>query len=526
MSHLRDQHYTAWPLVEGYCGAQSYEAGAVVELHASARCATFAVVVSRVGAEPVEVWRRENCRADDHGVPAEAWAVGCDWPVAVAIPTEASWPSGFYEVRMEADAPPARDDDRRGVAHAFFVLRPAPAAASDRPLLVLGTNTWQAYNQWGGRCLYTGAHQVSFARPLERGYLWRPSAPGDVVYDGRVQPVGPVHDREHRQLQSYLADNDYPMWCASSGWHTYEHRFVRWAERSGLPLDVAVSADLDDPARAAELLTGRRLLVSAGHDEYWSAPMRDATDHFVDQGGNWAVFSGNTCFWQVRVADDGRSLVCHKGRARLDDPVAGTDQAHLLTSMWSDPLIGRPETSTIGLTFSRGGYHRVGDAVADGTGGYRVHRPEHWAFTGTGVVEGDLVGSDAQVVGYETDGCALDWSTGQPVPTGVDGAPVHGEVLATAPARLVSITPERCEAPEALWASVKPPGDLEGTAMVLFGGQWRERISEIEQGHAVMMTFSRGRGRVFNAGTTDWVFGLDTDPTVAAITRNVLRELG
>jgi hypothetical protein len=62
--------------------------------------------------------------------------------------------------------------------------------------------------------------------------------------------------------------------------------------------------------------------------------------------------------------------------------------------------------------------------------------------------------------------------------------------------------------------------------MVLFGDASPANVAKVAHGHAVMGTFQRGRGRVFNAGTTDWAFGLDRDPLVQRVTLNVLRQLG
>ena len=43
------------------------------------------------------------------------------------------------------------------------------------------------------------------------------------------------------------------------------------------------------------------------------------------------------------------------------------------------------------------------------------------------------------------------------------------------------------------------------------------------RGHAVMASFRRGAGEVFNAGTTEWAYGLAArNPFVETITRNVL----
>jgi hypothetical protein len=312
------------------------------------------------------------------------------------------------------------------------------------------------------------------------------------------------------------------MWCASSSWHNWERRFVRWAEAEGLTLDFAVNSDLEFHA---EVLDDQQLMLSVGHDEYWSWGMRDRADAFVEAGGSWAIFSGNTCFWQVRYEDDGRTMVGYKARADSLDPVAGTDDGHLLTSMWSLPSIGRLEAQTTGLSFSRGGYARVGQATPRSSGGYNIHRPDHPVFAGTDLRYGDVLGGSSRIVGYEVDGCELTMINGDPVPTYADGTPAGLEVLATAPARLLSITPTFSEVPKALWASADPPGDLEAVAAALFGSASPENTARIAHNHAVIGTFTKGKGRVLNAGTTDWAYGLDGDPLVQQVTRNILRWL-
>ena len=95
-----------------------------------------------------------------------------------------------------------------------------------------------------------------------------------------------------------------------SGWQRWEKPFVQWAERSGYKLDVAVNSDLEFHP---EILKHYRLVLSVGHDEYWSSKMRDHLEAFIVGGGNVAFFSGNTAFWQVRSEDNGRTLVSLEG---------------------------------------------------------------------------------------------------------------------------------------------------------------------------------------------------------------------
>ncbi|MEZ4868558.1 MAG: DUF6605 domain-containing protein [Caldilineaceae bacterium] len=501
--------------VEGYPDRLSYLPGETVTFHCSAHTVTIAVQIARIGATRTVVWERTAIPAQFQPTPARAYAEGCGWAATFALQIPTDWPSGFYEVTLRGEGV----EGPAAASHACFVVRAAQPGRTHSMLLVLSTNTYNAYNKWGGHCLYTGATQVSFQRPLERGYVTRPAA----TYDGRVASIAPAGDPEHEQLRTYLAEHHYPLWCASSGWHNWERRFVQWAERTGFQFDFAINSDLE---LQPDVLNGYRLMLSVGHDEYWSWAMRDRVDAFVEEGGNWAIFSGNTCFWQVRLEDEGRAMVCYKGKAHTEDPVMGTPQQARLTGFWSSPLIGRPENLTTGLSFTRGGYVRVGGGVPRGSGAYTIYRPEHWAFAGTGLKYGDLLGLGSYVVGYEVDGCALTLHNGLPIPTHEDSTPDGFTIIATSPARLLSQTDHYSEIPKAIWADPDGPGDLEGVATGLFGDASPENVAKIAHGNAVMGCFTRGKGTVFNVGSTDWAYGLDGDPLVQRVTQNVLARLG
>ena len=50
-----------------------------------------------------------------------------------------------------------------------------------------------------------------------------------------------------------------------------------------------------------------------------------------------------------------------------------------------------------------------------------------------------------------------------------------------------------------------------------------ENRARMMRGHAVLATFKRGKGEVFNSGTTEWAYGLKArNPFVETITKNVL----
>ena len=481
-------------MLEGYCLPQSVRPGGTVALHVSSG-GPFGVEVAREGAERITLWQADAVDGTEHPIPPDASSDGCRWPVSLTIPVGDDWPSGYYAVTLTTG------DERAG---AFFVVRPGGSPAPI--LLVLATTTYHAYNDWGGPSLYTGGTRVSFERPLARGFLDKPEP---ALRKAQAEP-----DREALGYFAWAAEHDLSPWSGGAGWWTWERPFVAWAEREGFAIDVAVSQDLEvNP----HVLDGHKLLLSVGHDEYWSWGMRDTAEGFVAGGGNAAFFGGNTCWWQVRLED--AAMTCFKYRAN-EDPVLGTPDERFLTGAWADRRVGRPETAMTGLSFSRGGYSRYGLGVPRASGAYTVWRPDHWAFEGTGLRYGDAVGLADAIVGYEVDGCELAIVDGLPVPTHTDGAPDGLEVLASAPARLWS----RDEQPSRYAHEL---GELEHVAIALFGDDWRAQIHRITNNHAVLGCFDvPGGGTVFNAGCTDWTYGIEGgDPDVRRITRNVLEGL-
>jgi mono/diheme cytochrome c family protein len=428
------------PLIHGYPGKRSYLAGEEVEFHLSADTGKVDVEIARIGSERNVVWSKKGIPVGQHPVPKHASSHGCDWPATFSVKIPDSWTSGCYEAWT-------RSGETQG-NRMFFVVRSSHPGRDAKILLQLSTNTYNAYNGWGGFSLYT---------------YWGPAhwdmkhKPGDVL--GRrvtfQRPFGGI-DRN------------------------WELPFIQWAERTGYKIDYAINSDLEFHP---EILEKYKLVLSVGHDEYWSAPMRDHLEAYIAKGGNVAFFSGNTCCWQVRSEDDGNDMVCWK-EAYEQDPLYKPEGHSLLSTLWSHHLVKRPENQLTGVGFLRGGFHRFRDGIPNGSGAYQVHRPDHWVFEGTGLQEGMEFGGGNTIVGYECDGCEFTIVDGRPVPTGRDGTPKNFTILGTAPAK---------------WGE----GDLG----------WYKPAHELwkknEHEHGCMGIYTvPGGGTVFTAATTDWSHGL------------------
>lgn len=442
--------------VEGYAGRVSYAPGEELTLHVSTSAAKFTVEITRLGAKPESVWTVASVEGREHPVPEDASSHGCRWPAAMKLKIPAEWRSGYYHITLrvrDGGGKFIQRNTRTAEGNCHFVLRPIEPGKASKILLQLSTHTYNAYNNWGGFSLY--------------------------AYHGRGGNQG--HRVSYERPPSSLFGN-------------WEQPFVEWAERNGFTFDYAANGDLEFHP---EMLKAYRLVLSVGHDEYWSSPMRDHLEKFIGEGGNVAFFSGNTCCWQVRSEANGQALTSWK-QNYLWDPVYGARAGYgTLSTLWSHHLVKRPENQLTGVGFLWGGYHKSHGQLMDGSGAYTVHRPEHWLFAGTGLKRSDNFGGKDTIVGYECDGCELEWRDGLPFPTHRDGTPKTFEVLATAPAQW---HPDDC--------------------------QWYDQWENGRKGNAVLGVYTRG-GTVFTCGSTDWAHGLrGGDAAVDRITRNVLETLG
>lgn len=499
----------------------SYEAGEKIGIRVSNPGGLFSCVITRVGESEAVVFERNGLSAKSYDISAEAYKSGCDWPTAFEIEVPADWRSGYYRIRLICETL---------IAEHFVVIKNANPKGAPF-ILVLATNTYHAYNSWGGKCLYgtdipfveqpmldTEANLspiVSTRRPFSRWLVASPRPMRVPDPDRRMYGAGCGVPEAIQKMQP---EDDFSPWDMAAGFYNkWEHMFVRWAEREGFDLDYLAQEDLElEPDR----LYRHSCVLSVGHDEYWSWRGRDAVEQFVMAGGNAAFFSGNACYWQVRFEDQMSKMVGYKYDAHVSDPVMGTANERYMTGMWSDPSIGRPETQMKGTTFTRAGYARVGLCMGARPPGFTIMQEDHWSLDGTDLFYGDMFGDDAGLAAYEVDGCDYTIRDGLPVPTGEDGADPDMEIIALAPASLGES--ERTNLMQSLGHK-----DASLFAERIIGEDSPRNRSRARRGTAAIVAFNKGQGSIYSSSTTEWAWGLELgDDASCQITRNILNRFG
>jgi hypothetical protein len=395
--------------------------------------------------------------------------VDCDWINPVTLVTGDNWTSGVYLAKLTENA-----NDKQ--SYILFVVRNDDA--SSHYVFELPVTTYQAYNYWGGKSLYsygsgtglpwgssrgTAAVKVSFNRPYARS----------------TNPPAALGMGAGEFLTNYFPVAEYRATISSAGW---DYNMVRWLEKEGYDLTYLTNLDLHG---SSTRLARARTYLSSGHNEYWSWEMRERVTAFRELGGNLIFFGANALYWQVRLerspatGAEHRVMVAWKERFREDplftDSSASND--HLVTTRWRDAPVSRPEDAVIGVRF--GLSFIDGDLV--------VSNASHWVFQKTGLQNGSHLPG---LLGYEVDGIAGN----QPPPT---------EILCTS-------------------LATELPNDNNHNIETMIA-------------HMTLYTWPSG-AQVFATGTIQWSWGLDEynvpqlrssrlNPAAIQITKNVLSRL-
>ncbi len=365
-----------------------------------------------------------NCLND-----ADTGLIDCgNWSVSGSWSVPASAVSGIYFARVVRN-------DTGGASHIFFIVR----NDADRSDLLFQTadTTWQAYNNYGGNSLYAGA-------PAGRAY--------------KVSYNRPFHTRGVDNGQDWVFNAEYPM--------------VRWIEANGYNVSYISGVDAD---RFGSQLLNRKVFLSVGHDEYWSAAQRANVETARNAGVNLAFFSGNEVFWKTRWENsiDGsgtshRTLVSYK-ETKAD---AKIDPTPVWTGTWRDPRFSppydgdRPENALTGTIFfanDTGSPYSI--LVPESDGKMRLWRNTSIATLGSGQTATLPLGT----LGYEWN---VDLDNG------------------FRPAGLIRLSSTTLSLPSVLqdFGSTYGPGTLT---------------------HSLTLYKHSSGARVFGAGTIQWSWGLD-----------------
>lgn len=375
---------SAYSQVDGYPSKLSVSQGENIQFFVSTPENHFDLSIYRLSGNREKMSVYKNLNGGIQPVGDNAFILGCKWNSNLTVQVPNSWLPGVYSAEIPSG------DSLKSI---IFVVRAKIPGVHSKMLVCLTANTWQAYNNYGGRSLYnynsfsqTASVKVSFQRPLS---------------------------------------ND-----ASSYYFRWTEKLISWLDDHHYEAEYCVNTDLDE---IPSLLSHYKVYVTVGHDEYWSRPERNAVKKFVDFGGRLICLSGNTCWWQVRFEDSGATMVCYRDSS-LDPKYPKEDS--IVTTNWGRSPAYDYINPLFGVSFEAGGFINDDGIFPkyQGYGGFTVLNSYHWIYKNTGVHDGDVFGANSAVAGYESDGTPFYWDRGFPIPSTEFRTPSDFQILGISPA--------------------------------------------------------------------------------------------
>ncbi len=356
--------------IEGYCTPLSAAPGDTIVFRMSTAASHYTVTYLRLkhgagGSIGLPMAPDFAVPGQLQAIPNDVWEPGCGWQADFQLRVPQDWPSGLYAARCQ---------DAEGYTfHVTFVVKPPQNRRREFAILA-NTNTWNAYNSWGGRSQYTtpNAAILSFERP-------NPAA-------------SPVDDGQLNHL------------ARAETW------VLGWLEDSGYRFDVY--ADLDFH-RGIVGLADYKALILHSHPEYWSLPMRDNLEGYLAQGERLLYLGGNGIYERVAYQQDFRQMVLRGG-----DPSSPRD-LHFFRNL----IPPRPERAVLGVGYEADNWTGNRSLYAP----YRVEMAGHRFFADTNLSNGETIGH------HGLNGAASGWEmdTSEQLPGKAPGAaPANIQVLA------------------------------------------------------------------------------------------------
>lgn len=343
-------------LLEGYSHKISYANGEQVELKIHCPQPYHSLEVIRYGKDNVTVMKETQIPGIRQDYPIKASVIGAGWETTYRFTIPDHWQNGLYAAKIS---------NKFGVDfYITFVIRGHIQDLYGDIAILASTNTWDAYNNWGGISYYENDLDREGTDPYGVG----------IVSMLRPNPhANPNHGSGH------LAGA--------------EVHILSWMEREGYPYKLLADSDLH---RNPDILDQFKVLIISTHNEYWSESMYDSLETFLDRGGNLLYLSGNGVYWKVVFNDDNQMEVRKDLKNHIFDGTQG--------GYWSKQL-GRPESAILGVRFQNSSFSLPAP--------YEIKAVDHWIFEETELKNGDLIGEQGLNRVRNSSGGASGWETDQ-----------------------------------------------------------------------------------------------------------------
>ncbi|MEO8394549.1 MAG: LamG domain-containing protein [Chloroflexota bacterium] len=399
--------------------------------------------------------------------------------------------SGFYAARLKSG---------EQEEYIPFFVRPRRGMVTAKAAILVPTMTYLAYAN--ERMKSFPIHEAAFTKrkitkdPLDV-YLEAHPEFAMSIYDQHSDGSGCCYSSRLRPIANMHPN--YRMWLVGGARHlAAELNLVDWLEAKQIDYDVITDEDLH--YEGAELLAHYKVILTGTHPEYWTTPMQDGLESYLEDGGRLMYLGGNGFYWVTAVDPERPQMVEVRrgnGGTRAWNSAPG-EQYHSATGemggLWRHR--GKAPNSVTGIGFSGMGWDSPTPGFERQPGSFDPRA----AFIFEGIGANETIGNFGSVLGGaagdEID--RLDYSL---------GTPPHALLLATATGHSRLYLPVIEDILELTTGLIEAQDPNVRADMVYFE--------------------TPNDGAVFSSGSITWCGSLghnNFDNNVSRITENVLRK--
>lgn len=330
--------------IEGYIDKQTYYPEDQVIFYIHSQEPLYSFELFRVGQNLDLIEKIDKDNGVVQNYLCYSYSSGCNWNKSINYKLNNVLKSGLYAAKIS---------NVDGHFWITFIVKP-PSKKSDIALIA-STNTWAAYNDWGGASFYTH----------------------------RIEPAVTISENiNFRRPNPYLDPTTQDNYLAGA-----ERFLISWLEKNQYSVDHFTDRDLHE---IANTIQSYKVIMLQCHPEYYTEYMYTALYRYVNRGGHLMMMGANGIYAKV---------VLNPINEVLELRLTGNNHSYEKSKggRWRD--LGYPESELLGTEYTRTGYNTYHP--------YRVLNEDHWIFKNTGLKNGETFGSTCSKVagasGLETD---------------------------------------------------------------------------------------------------------------------------
>jgi N,N-dimethylformamidase len=343
----------------------------------------FSITISKLFDLNDPLYVASNVKSPVQETPVDCFAIGCDWKYTHKIVVKPEWGTGPYYVEISSND---------NFFYIPFVVK-AVTGKFAKNLVIVNTNTWQAYNTFGGASFYRYKARAD-TRWGKNKYLKKGSSCA-----GYQRPD--IHISMEVKLALEYIKKAKSVEQVASGMMPLDisvgrvsHRFLSesyawlWLRASGYDYDLITDQDLHNDAIPLEYNN----VVLVSHPEYWSLEMYSHFCDFIDNGGNLISLAGNVIYRRVNMRR--RRKMWSNRMYKSTDAIPGND----ITYIWTPPDMEMTLNSPLSPLVNTYPGQVIGSAFITKSvntyAPYKVIQDDHWVLEGVKLEKDRLLGSN------------------------------------------------------------------------------------------------------------------------------------